>query len=190
MSKRRFELTPQQSQALLTAYNQCRDGATKIRYQAVRLYGTGEAVTVIQRFTNCGRTSLMEWVTAYQQAGLAGLRDKRAGGNCAKLTSAQRVEVTQYLQTYTPRALLGPATATASGVFWTVADLHHLLQRRYGVTYQSRTSLLARLARAGLSYHRPERVFKSQRPAQVLAFDEQLEKNCSTRPKPRRTRSG
>lgn len=80
MAKRKFQLTDRQDKALLSAYSTCQDGATKIRYQAVRLYGRGYPVTDIQHITNCSRTRLLEWVRAYQQHGVWGLVDKRAGG--------------------------------------------------------------------------------------------------------------
>lgn len=174
--KRKFQLTDSQSRELLAAYNTCRDGATKIRYQAVRLYGQGDAVSAIQRIANCGRTSLMEWVQTYQQAGVAGLCDQRAGGNCAKLSPAQVAEVAERLHTTTPSTLFGPQAATPTGAFWTIPDLQRAVHQWYGVRYKSRSSLLALFARCGLSYQRPERVFKSQRVAQILAFEEQLEK--------------
>lgn len=40
MPERKFKLTEKQVGELWCAYDECSDGDTKIRYQAVRLYGT------------------------------------------------------------------------------------------------------------------------------------------------------
>ena len=47
------------------------------RYQAVRLYGSGYAVSEIQTICGCSLPSLWEWSRKYQQAGVAGLVDQR-----------------------------------------------------------------------------------------------------------------
>jgi len=41
MAKRKFELTEQERTKLFQAYELCKDGPTRTRYQAVRLYGEG-----------------------------------------------------------------------------------------------------------------------------------------------------
>jgi transposase len=81
------------------------------------------------------------------------------------------------LHTYTPHILFGCQSATLDGQFWTVEDLQRAVQEWYGVTYNSRSSYHLLFARCGFSYHRPGRVFKSRREADIAAFEEQLEKN-------------
>jgi len=41
MAKRQFQLSVEQAQDLQRAYRDSGDGATRTRYQAVRLYGEG-----------------------------------------------------------------------------------------------------------------------------------------------------
>jgi hypothetical protein len=48
MAKRKFTFTPLQENELKAAYSQCQNGPTKIRYQEVRLYGTGYRVEEIE----------------------------------------------------------------------------------------------------------------------------------------------
>jgi len=177
MAKRKFELTVEQAKELLSAYHLCKEGQTKIRYQAVRLYGQGYAVKEIQHITNCSRTSLMEWVRAYRQVGVAGVVDKRAGGNHTKLSRLQIEDLSERLHNYTPRQLLGKKATSAGGQYWTVADLRQALLDLYGVEYRSLTSLLHLFHQCGFSYHHAERVYKSRRDSQVMEFQEQLEKN-------------
>lgn len=78
---------------------------------------------------------------------------------------------------YTPRQVLGERATTPAGQFWTVVDLHPAIQQGYDVGYRSRTSLQRLFRECGFSYHRPERVFKSRRQAQVMELEEQLENN-------------
>jgi transposase len=177
MAKRRFQLTADQIQELISAYSQSRDGLARTRLQAVRLYGTGYPVKEIMDITGCSRTSLMEWCQHYRQLGFAALYDHRLGGNHAKLKPAQMAELRVRLQQYTPHDLFGSQTATADGQFWTMEDLQQAVQRWYGVNYQSRSSYYRLFTLCGFSYQHPARVFKSRREADVLQFEERVEKN-------------
>jgi len=47
MRTRTFKLTTSEEQALQVAYLHCQEGATRTRYQAVRLYGIGYAVAEV-----------------------------------------------------------------------------------------------------------------------------------------------
>src|SRR3712207_6169976 len=90
MAKREFTLTDAQEASLQQASLRTKDGPTRTRYQAVRLYGLGYPVPQIQEITGCSRTSLLDWCRLYRLRGVPGLVDGRRGGNRAKLTSAQR----------------------------------------------------------------------------------------------------
>jgi len=137
MAKRKFQLTETQRNELLRAYADSREGATRTRYQAVRLYGSGCPVTDIVNITGCSRTSLMEWCQTYTTPGVAGLQDQRRGGNSARLTPAQRAELQTRLHDYTPHQVLGPAAYTSDAQFWTVADVQVGVRQWYAVEYQS-----------------------------------------------------
>lgn len=177
MAKRKFHLTDAQEQELIQAYQQCADGATRTRYQTVRMYGTNYPLSEILKLTRCSTTSLMEWCQVFTRAGTAGLVDGRLGGNSAKLTAEQRAEIELRLHQYAPRDLFGTRTQTADGQFWTIEDLQQALKHWYGVAYASRTSYLNLFHACGFSYQRPAKVFKSQRRVQMMEFEEQVEKN-------------
>ncbi len=177
MAKRHFLLTSDQTAELRQAYLRAKDGATRTRYQAVWLYSTGYPTAQVQQITGCSRASLMDWCRRYRTHGVAGLGDGRVGGNRAKLTPEQRQMVRAKLHQYTPRHVFGPATATADGQFWTVPDLARAVQQWVGVTWDSPTSYAALFAACGFTYQRTHKVFKSRREADVVAFEEQLEKN-------------
>jgi transposase len=107
---------------------------------------------------------------------VAGLVDKRVGGNRAKLTPAQLEDLRIRLYIYTPAHLFGPTAATPDGQFWTVEDLQRAVQQWWGVTYRSRSSYHRLLAFCGFSCQRPGRVYKSRSEVQVAEFEAQLEK--------------
>ena len=177
MATRKFNLTDAQTAELRQAYERTKDGPTRTRYQAVRLYGAGYPVAQIAEITGCSRTSLMDWCRLYRDRGVRGLVDGRVGGNRAKLTPDQREMVRTNLHQYTPRQLFGPETATPDGQFWTVPDLKRAVQSWFGVTWRSPASYLALLADCGFSYQRAQKVFKSRSERDILAFEDQLEKN-------------
>ncbi len=188
MANRKFKLTEQEAHTLRARYDQATNGATRSRFQAVWMYGTGYPVAEVLKVVGCSRSSLMNWCRTYLTRGPVGLEDERLGGNHTKLTVAQREDLKTRLQSYTPAMLFGPEAATCEGAFWTVADVHRAVKRWYGVTYQSATSYRQLLVTSGFSYQRPAKVFKSRRPAQVAEFEEAFEKKSSTSSKPPPTR--
>jgi transposase len=183
MRKREFNLTESDEQALRVAYLNCRAGATRTRYQAVRLYGTGYAVTDILRICDCSRRSLLEWCQRYQAEGIVGLVDHRLGGNHARLRPLEIEELSRLLHTYTPAQLLGSAASHRDGTYWTVDDLRQVVAHRFSVCYQSMTSYRTLFTRCGFSYQRATQQYKSHNEVKVMDFAEQLEKNWLTSPR-------
>lgn len=177
-AKRSFQLSEQERQELQAVYERCAQGAMRTRLQAVRLYGSGYATEEVTEITGCPRRTLLRWCEAYRRAGLAGLVDKRQGGNRALLSQAQIVDVAHKLQQYRPVDVLGPAgVATPSGQYWTVPDLQRALQQWHGVVFKSPSSYRQLFKRCGFSYQKTAKVFRSRSAQQVAAFAEALEKN-------------
>ncbi len=58
MAKREFTLTDTEAKELHQAYATCADGAERTRLQAVRMYGTGWAVSAIIEITGCSCTAI------------------------------------------------------------------------------------------------------------------------------------
>jgi transposase len=177
MAKRAFKLTNEQRIELIRVYDQTSDADVQRRVQAVRLYGEGRSVADIRDITACSERSLRRWCAWYEQGGLERLRDQRAGGNNAKLTPEQRVEVIQRVQTYRPDQLLPADIRISRGEFWTVSDLRIGLQRWYGVTWRSGTSYRRLLHESRLSLQQVESLYRS-RPGdlEIAEFEARLEK--------------
>jgi transposase len=178
MAKRQFELTEDEIAAFEQAEKQTRDVRELKRLQAVRLYGTGERVATIQELVGCGPVSPAQWAIDYRRDGLAGLKSHWVGGNANKLTAEQRQDLFEKLEQYTPEQVIAPDVRVERGIFWTVSDLHIVVEQWYGVKYRSPTSYRALLSASGLSYQKVEKIYRSQPGAvQVADFEAELEKS-------------
>jgi transposase len=177
MRSQNFKLNETETEALQVAYLNSQDGATRTRYQAVRLYGTGYAVAEIMQICGCSQRSLQECCQRYRTEGLSGLIDHQAGGNRARLLALEVEDLSQLLQRYTPSQLLGPETSSGNGQHWTLSDLQQIVEQGYSVRYQSLTSYRSLWARYDFSYQRATKQYKSRNEFKVMDFEEALEKN-------------
>src|SRR5260370_832588 len=123
MKTRSFCLTEAEVNQLQAAYLHCDHADTKIRFQAVRLYGTGYRVEQIQDICGCTARSLLNWTRAYADRGLTSLVDHRLGGNRARLRPEQIEAVQNQLHRYSPAQLLGREACVGDGQFWNIPDL-------------------------------------------------------------------
>src|SRR5438132_10513421 len=89
MSTRTLRHSEAESNELQAAFLHCQEADTKIRFQAVRLYGMGYPVAQIQDICGGSARSLSNWSRAYQDRGIPALLDHRCGGNRARLTPSQ-----------------------------------------------------------------------------------------------------
>jgi len=181
MATRKFHLSDSEACELVLAFQNCRQGDTKIRYQAVRLYGQGYPLAQIQDICGCTPRSLLHWCHAYRHGGITALTDQRKGGNRAKLHPAQIQRVEQLLHRYTPAQLLGKdnATGPGEGTHWNRTDLARLVEQEYGVVFQTNTSYYQLLAKCGMTYQRPAKQYRSHSSAKLMAFEEALEKKTA-----------
>lgn len=177
MAYRAFQLKEQDQAELRQAYERTKNAEERRRLQAVRLYGEGRKVTDIQAITGCSERSLLRWCRDYRQAGVAGLKDGRVGGNRAKLTKAQRAEIRQKVNEYRPDQVLPPDLRVSQGEFWTVSDLRMAVEHWYGVEYQSPTSYLTLLHECRFSQQKAVGQYRSRASEQEIAdFEAELEK--------------
>ena len=177
MRNRQFVLSKTEVNELQGAFHNSKHGQTKIRFQAVRLYGQGHPVKEIESICGCNRSSLMEWCRAYRRDGIAGLVDKRKGGNCAKLQPVQIEMICDVLHSYRPEQLWSADSYMGDGQFWTIADLARLVEERCGVVYKSDNSYRTLFHRCDFSLQRPGHFYKSRKEQAVMIFEEELEKN-------------
>jgi len=178
MAKRQFQLTEDEIVAFRQAEAQTPDVRELKRLQSVRLYGMGEPVATIQKLVGCGPDSPRQWANRYRRGGLEALRIVWSSGNASKLTDKQRQDLREKTAQYTPEQVIAPDVRVERGAFWTVSDLQIVVERWYGVTYNSVRSYHNLLHTCGLSYQKVEKVYRSQPGAVQLAeFEAELEKN-------------
>ena len=177
MSERQFILSQKEQAAFKRAEAASKVAGELKRLQAVRLYGEGRPTREIEAVIGCEWRSLLRWVQHYQREGLAGLADKRRGGNRAKLTQEQRRGIREKVHQYRPDQVLPAEVRISRGIFWTVSDVSLAVRMWYGVTYQSPTSYLNLLHECGFSQQKVERQYRS-RPseADIAEFEARLEK--------------
>jgi transposase len=177
MAKRTFTLNEQEINAFQCAEDATQDVRELKRLQAVRLYGTGQSVEVIQTVVGCSWRALMDWCRAYREQGLDGLKSHWQGDNALKLTRDQRADLKRRLEQYQPGQVLPADIRVSQGEFWTVSDLQTIVYQWYGVTYQSDTSYRTLLHECGLSQQKTEPQYRSRPSQQVVAdFEAALEK--------------
>lgn len=177
MHRQRKELTTEQVRELQVAQDSCADAMTAMRYQAVRLYGIGYAVKMVQEICGCSQPSLMEWNRKYHQIGVAGLLDQRQGGNRARLREEELERLQQKLHQYQPYQLFSQAEYTGDGRFWCVKTLACLVQQEFSVTYKTANSYRALFEKCDFSYQRTTQQYLSRSELKGVAFEEELEKN-------------
>ena len=89
MAKRKFQVTEKQNQELSHAHAQCKDGPTRTRLLAVRLYGTNYPAKEVREIVGCSQSSLMGWCRKYLKSGVTALEDQSRGGIRAIMTKTE-----------------------------------------------------------------------------------------------------
>lgn len=98
MNNRDFKLRETEEQASQAREDETRDGRELKRLQAVRLYGSGQAMRAVKKGVGSSRRTIQRWVQDYQEGGVAGLKPRWQGTNAKKLSDEQRAEIVQRLQ--------------------------------------------------------------------------------------------
>ncbi len=177
MAKRQFVLDETEQNELRRAEGQTQDARELKRLQAVRLYGSGYAVSDILELTGCSWRALMDWCVAYREDGPNGLKSKWQGENALKLSRAQRADLKARLDAYRPDQVIETELRISAGQFWTVTDLAIVIKRWYGVTYGCRLSYVRLLHECHFSQQQTEPVYRSQPDQRTVAdFEAWLEK--------------
>ena len=101
-----------------------------------------------------------KWKTIYENEGAGGLRLRYKGG-AGFLTASQRNQILFHLK---------------DKPHYSVEELRDLIERRYGVVYQSKQSYYDLLKEAGLSWHRTQAVNPKRDETQVLLKREEIKK--------------
>ena len=170
MKHRRFNLSEDEKRALEKVERETRDALELRRLQGVRMYGSGLDMKLVKQVTGAARRTVSDWVKAYQQLGLAGLKPGWKGGNNRKLSDAERETVCTRLQQMTVEQALPAAEGNGRDVFWSVETVEKAVERWYGVRYASREGYRQLLIEAAFSFQQPEGIYRS-RPSDAVVAD-------------------
>lgn len=170
MKHRRFKLTNEEIQTLAVAERATREALELRRLQGVRMYGSGLDMHLVKQVTGAARRTVEDWVKAYRQRGVAGLKPGWKGGNSRKLSIQERAELIERLQSMTVEQALSQAERVDDGPFWTVEAVKRVVEKWYGVHYRSRESCRLLLVEAGFSFQQPEGIYRS-RPSEAVIAD-------------------
>src|SRR5579863_3504457 len=122
MNNREFKLSEAEQRAIQQGEGETTEVRELRRLEAVRLYGSGQAMSGVVNVVGSSSRTVQGWVQAYQESGMAGLKPGWQGGNAKKLSDAQWAEIVQRLQQYQPDQLLSNEVRTSQGQFWTGSD--------------------------------------------------------------------
>lgn len=172
MRTRGFSLTETEVAGLKQAEQQTKRPSELRWMQTVRLFGSGMALEQITDITGLGERTMQRLVSRYREEGIAGLRERRVGGNRALLTDEQRAEIAKKLHQYRPVDL-----KVSQHEYWTVSDLAVVVEQWYGVVYKAVDGYYDLLHTSGFSLQRSAKVYRHQPSAAALAeFEAGLEK--------------
>ena len=123
-----------------------KDGSAARRMLAIAMILDGADRKTAAETCGMDRQTLRDWVHRYNAAGLSGLRNLKSPGPGSKLTSRQRAELAELVES-------GPDPARHGVVRWRRVDLRDELQRRFGVALHERSvgKVLAKLGYRRLS---------------------------------------
>lgn len=164
MDTRHFKLTKEAERELEQAEMNCRDVKERRRIQAVRLFGSGEALTTLVKVVQASERTIRRWAKRYDERGLAGLGQPPTAGNHRKLTRTERALVVQTLREASPVSV-----RVSERTQWSVTDVRELVKMRHKVVYVGAASYHALLHEAGLSYQHVAKVYRHQPNAVVIS---------------------
>jgi putative transposase len=131
------------------------------RAMAVKMVILGFRTQDICDVLDVSDSFVSKWKTIYENEGAGALRLHYQGGS-GFLTESQRHEICLYLR---------------DKPHFSVEELRDLIERRYGVVYQSKQSYYDLLKDAGFSWHRTQAANPKRDEGQVLLKREEIKKN-------------
>jgi transposase len=99
-----------------------------LRLQAVRLSVQGHTAPDIARLLGVERSSVYDWICAWNDHQLEGLKEGQRSGRPARLTAAQREHIFDLVES-------GPIAYGFTTGVWTSPLLQHVIVEEFGVSY-------------------------------------------------------
>jgi transposase len=136
-----------------------RDGSAAARVtrraNAVVLLDDGWSAQEVAEALLMNDDTIRGWHKLFEQRGIEGLTSFDMGGSAAFLSAAQEAALKDFVGATLPRS---------------TRQIGAFIAREFGLTYESRSGLIALLHRLGLEYHKPEVISRKLDVEQQKAF--------------------
>lgn len=99
-----------------------------LRLQAIRLSLQGHTAPDIAKLLGTERTSVYDWICAWNQHHLEGLKEGHRSGRPARLTTLQRERIFDLVES-------GPVAYGFTTGIWTSPLLQHVIEEEFAVSY-------------------------------------------------------
>jgi transposase len=139
-----------------------RDGRVSARLLALANALEGRPREEAARLAGMTGQTLSDWVTRYNEAGLAGLRDRPRSGRPCALDEGRQAALKALI-------LRGPDPERDGCAEWRIRDLCRLAENRFGVAY-AETGMLRLVTSLGLSWQKARPRHPGARPAEQARF--------------------
>jgi transposase len=143
----RIQLPPAEVNRLDTVFRATNDRQFRDRLQIVRMAHRGRARSDIAADLGVHRKTVTRWLNAYCDAGLDGLRPKKAPGKAGRIPGTLANEVRQWV-------IDGPAQQGLDRANWTHAELADHLRKTKGIR-TSRSAMQRFCAKIDIRLYRP-----------------------------------
>lgn len=125
------------------------------RANAIVLLDKGWSCTKVAEALLLDDDTVRGWYRLYREGGLEGLRRFEGGGSSSFLSLQQEAALVTWMSQTLPR---------------TTREVGAFIQKEFGVSYESRSGLIALLHRLGMDYRRPEAIASKLDPDKQTAF--------------------
>ena len=133
----------------------------QIRLRAVLTVARGEHVPAVAKALSVGERAIRNWVHAYNESGVEGLADKRAGRVC-RLSAEDQSRLQERIRS---GSLETDGVCSLRG-----QDIRRILQREFGADYAASSVYYLLHHQLGFSYLKPRPLHRKTDPAAQEAF--------------------
>jgi transposase len=148
-----------------------------LRLQAIRLSLQGRTAPQIAQLLGVERTSVYDWICAWNEHQLEGLKEGFRSGRPARLTASQRQHLFDIVES-------GPVAYGFTTGIWTSLLLQHVIAEEYGVTYHP-GHVRKLLHGLGCSVQRPTTRLVQADPREQNQWVRYTYPNLKKKPKPK-----
>lgn len=147
-----------------------RTGKEVRRAQTILLLNKGAKMETIISLTGFERSRIFDIRKKYLEKGLLAVKDPKKKNPKELLTKTQRTEIAETLKSKKPSDL-DPYFINYD--YWTTGVLGQWIERKYDVSYKSKTSIYLIFRQSKFTFHKPGRVYQKRNEEEVKQWKTQ-----------------